>query len=100
MDQPPALLTLDDFLPLVGQSFAVEGSPDTACFALVEAKSLKVQEYPGRQREAFALTFHCTTTPAEQGPRLLDLPGIGATEIFLVPIAAHEAATVYEAVFN
>ena len=100
MDQPPDVLTLDHFLPLVGRTFAVDGSTDEPPFSLVEAKPITTPEYPGRLREAFALTFEAETAVPEQGSRSFDLPGIGATEIFLVPSARRGPTIVYEAVFN
>lgn len=99
MEAAANLLTLDQFLPIIGKVFAAGTAPDQPGYALVDARPLPIHDYPGRQRDAFVLTFRANTPEPAQGVRVFDLPGIGPTEIFLVPVEQADGTMIYEAVF-
>ncbi len=98
MDIP--LLSLATFVPFVGGTFGVNDVPGQPAYTLVAAEPITAPSHPGLQREPFVLTFHADTPEPAQGIRIFDVPGVGSTEIFLVPIAHDGVVTTYEAVFN
>jgi hypothetical protein len=94
-----AALTATDFEAVVGSDFTVAGQePDLPQIILVSVTLLP--EWPGHRRP-FALRFRGpgAADPA-QGTRHLVHDEMGELEIFLVPIAADEDSTTYEAVFS
>lgn len=56
---------------------------------------------PGSSRTPFALYFHGPSSPwARQATYRLESAGLGAIEIFLVPLGPDERGMRYEAVFT
>lgn len=95
-------LTLENFSPLVGQSFQFHVQPDQAVpLELVEARPLDEANSP-RQRPPFMLTF--------KGPSNFVLPqrvyrveheALGAHDIFVVPLGPGPGGgMIYEVIFN
>ena len=88
-------LTLEDFSPRVGESFAL---PDGTALTLAEARALPSS--PHAPRPPFALEF---TGPADvvapQAIYPLVNEHLGRLEIFIVPIGADERAVRYQAIF-
>jgi hypothetical protein len=95
-------LTVDNFSPLVGQSFQFSLQPEQAVpLELVEARPLSEENSP-RPRPPFVLTF--------KGPSHFVLPqriyrveheAIGAHDIFVVPLGpAPGGGMIYEVIFN
>lgn len=94
---PPAQLTVGDFAPLVGESFAVDaGNAGTVELKLLDASAVPAQNAP---REPFVLTFQGPAEPAlAQQTLSLVHPSLELV-VFVVPIARDESGTTYEAVF-
>jgi hypothetical protein len=90
-------LTLEDFLPSVGDAFEVGEGGDGAALTLTEATALPASVRPGG---SFRLEFRGPARPAlEQGiysirreQRVFD--------IFIVPLQPDSAGARYEAIFN
>jgi hypothetical protein len=95
-----ANVTVDDFAAHVGEVFATEFS-DAGRFELVlaEATPRPGQGGPGA-REPFVLHFHGPAEPviAQRIYHLVN-DGMGALDIFIVPIAQDAEKATYEAVF-
>lgn len=93
-------LTLDDFQPLLEDTFAVYSGDQSAEFRLVSAQRVAEARTNGK-RAPFALTFQA---PPEvkpvQGTYRLEHEKLGTMEIFLVPVAGDREGTDFEAVFN
>lgn len=91
--------TVATFTPLVGEVFRLDpgdGSQMTD-LRLAEATS----SAPGATREQFSLVFRGppgVVLPQQIYP--LEHDGLGAFELFLVPIGADAAGVTYEAVFT
>jgi len=90
-------LTLADFEPCVGDVFAI-AEPEAV--GLVLESATLVAERPGG-REPFSLVFAGPREPLlAQSIQRLEHAGLGALEIFVVPIGRDEAACTYEAIFT
>ena len=88
-------LTVGDFAPLRGDSFHVSHG-EAAPFEVTLVEVTEIPREPGG-RAPFSLVFEGgPTPPVPQGIRRVEHPGLGAMEVFLVPIAADR----YEAVFT
>lgn len=90
-------LTIDDFAPHVGASYAVEAGGATHALTLEEARPL-----PASVREAgsFALLFRGPADPVlPQAIYRFSWNG-DAAEIFITPVTRDAGGTQYEAIFN
>jgi hypothetical protein len=98
-------LTVDDFAPLVGDKFELEGSENQCVSAkLVEAKSLRpAGPRPSQlpRSEAFSLVFQ--TDGGEQlvqETRAVRHPDLGTLSLLLVPVSPQGRRQRLEAIFN
>lgn len=92
-----ALLSLNDFAPLVGQRFEVDGG-DSA-LELLSATALRHASVGDRQ--GFTLLFRGARALAlGQGMRTLSHAALGSHDIFIVPVGLGPQGFEYEAVFN
>lgn len=93
-------LTLDDFQPLLDDTFSARAGDKEADFRLVSAQPMAEGRTNGK-RAPFALTFQA---PAEVNPvkgvYRLEHEQLGTLELFLVPVAGDQDSTDFEAVFN
>jgi hypothetical protein len=95
----PELLTVDSFLPAVGQPFVVHAGEERLELELVAAAAVATQ-VPDGFRAPFRLEFRGPAAPVlEQRIQRLEHAALGVLEIFLVPVGSDAAATTYEAVF-
>jgi hypothetical protein len=94
-------LSLEQFSPLQGRSFAVQLDEGAALQAeLVEARALPMPPFQGRQ--PFSLLFKGPPAPLLP-QRIYSLRQEGVAEpieIFLVPVSADPSGACYEAVFT
>jgi hypothetical protein len=100
-----ARLTVDDFAPLVGEAFeAALAEAERHPLELVEARlvdATKPSVYSDGGRAPFTLLFRGPAqTILPQQIYRLEHSGLGAIEIFIVPVGRSEAGTTYEAVFT
>jgi hypothetical protein len=95
-----AKATLDEFTPLVGQSFAVtvdEGRNES--FVLESAEGRTVID-PNR-RQPFALLFSCEILPAlPQRIYRFEHELTGALDLFAVPVEERDGRSFYEVVIT
>jgi hypothetical protein len=98
----PGELALDTFAGRVGEAFSVRGVPgsgEPVVLALAEAVAVGEAAATGA-RVPFSLLF---TGPAEnilpQGIYRVEHEALGATEIFIVPLAPAGDGARYQAVF-
>jgi hypothetical protein len=98
-------LTVDDFRPVVGQTFALDvDGTGTLDLELLEARSIE----PGApavddsgDRTPFALDLRGPADPIlPQRTYRLENEAVGAIEIFIVPVGRTPAGTDYEAIFT
>jgi hypothetical protein len=98
-DAPPLdLLTAEDFRPHLGARFRL---PQES----VECELIELTEQEGSarsgSRKAFSVVFRGPAQPVlDQRIRRLEHDGIGALELFLVPIGLDSDGVLYEAVFT
>lgn len=90
-----ATLTPEQFDPLVGQRFAVNGTADV--LALLDVARLKS---PSPRTQPFALIFTSHTHRLTQATFRLAHPALGEIDVFLVPLQPDARGPLYEAVFN
>ena len=94
-------LTLATFEPLVGDAFAV-GSEATGVvpIELVLESATSAGDWPGG-RQPFSLIFRGPPEPAlPQAIYALVHAGLGALQIFVVPIARDAEGVSYQAIFT
>ena len=91
-------LVLEDFQPLVGQSFALHLADGTLGLVLEEARAHGDEPYIRGGRIPFSLTFRGPLR-LPQAIYRLEHAAFGPLDIFIVPIAADAAGVRYEAVF-
>jgi len=92
-------LSLDDFLPLLGQSLAIECAGQRLALEVKEV--LPIDSPSPRQAPPFSLTLRTRDGwRGGQGIYTLDHPVRGALEIFFVPIGPDGEGWCYQAVFN
>jgi len=99
-----AALTYHDFTPHAGSIFSL--TADDALTVSLELSEVKARgqassaEDGGRQ--AFSLLFIADPDAPSLSQRLyhLDHAGLGALDLFLVPIGPRNGAMQYEAIFN
>lgn len=94
------LLTLEQFMPLVGQYFSLHESDEQVHRAeLLEAR--KLGQAPFKGRDPFSLLFQ---GPADvvlaQRTYRLSHPVLHELDIFLVPVGRNDQGVRYEAVFS
>jgi hypothetical protein len=96
------VLHIDTFAPHVGEAFDVVLGEASAGLTLIEARPLPVAGVvSGLLRLPFSLLFRSASMIVlPQKIYRLKNAGLGALDIFLVPIARDGAGIVYEAVFN
>lgn len=102
-----AKLTVDHFLPLIGQPFDIQpaASPasqaPSAPWTLVDASPLPIPARPlPIPRVPFSLIFASENRqPVRQGIRKISHPEFGSAELFLVPVESHSAHLHLEAIF-
>lgn len=93
-----AAVTLATFEPCAGDTFAIE--VPTGAIELVLAEASGVGEWPGG-RQPFRLHFRGPRDPLlPQSIYRLEHGGLGALEIFIVPIGRDAESTTYEAIFT
>lgn len=94
------MLSLMDFVPLVGDAFAlVDGQAGRHPAALVEARALGTPVHDGRQ--PFSLLFQGADRPLlPQSVYSVQHPALQPQDIFLVPVGRVAAGVQYEAIFN
>ena len=92
-------LTLATFEPRVGDAFALGGTGNDAIELVLESATA-AGTWPGG-RDPFSLVFRGPAQPLlPQATYRLEHAGLGALEIFIVPIGQDGAVTRYEAVFT
>ena len=98
--------TIDTFAPLEGQTFRVhvEGAPPVA-MQLATVKEIPVSgwrpEEAADHRKPFSLVFLCRSQYVlQQAIYRFEHDGLGAFEIFIVPIGRTAEGVNYEAVFS
>ena len=93
--------TVEEFAALVGQSFALDAGEAGALELELTAATPSQNPGPEGTRHPFALAFRGPGEPLlPQGIYRLEHEGLGALEIFIVPMGRDESGTEYEAVFN
>jgi hypothetical protein len=94
---PLATLTVDDFVPHLGQPFVVstEGREVTLSLQTAEASRLIAQAV----RQGFSLVF-AGEASLPQGMHTVGHPTLGGLELFLVPVGPCPQGLQYEAIFN
>jgi hypothetical protein len=94
-----AELSLQDFLPLLNQSFRLSADDVDVEANLIEARSLGSPTV-GR-RQAFSLLFCVPSQEVlPQSIYRLEHQVLGELAVFLVPVSRRESLVEYEAVFN
>ncbi len=93
-----AKATLDDFRPLVGQSFAVSVDEDRSETFVLESVDGGRAIDPER-RQPFSLTFSCEILPAlPQRIYRFEHESTGSLDLFAVPVEEREDRSLYEVV--
>jgi hypothetical protein len=94
------ILTEAEFSKHVNTKFRVASEPPIE-LELVEVKGYLSKEHEQQGMERFSAFFRGPAQPLiRQGIYALEHEGMGAFELFLVPIAQDEQGCRYEAVFN
>ena len=94
------ILTEAEFYKHVNTKFRVVSEPPIE-LELVEVKGYLSKEHEQQGMERFSAFFRGPTQPLlRQGIYAVEHEGMGAFELFLVPIAQDEQGCRYEAVFN
>ena len=94
---PLAALTVDHFLPCLGQNFMLAAVAPHLGLRLVSAQASR--HLPASGRRGFALMF-AGQVSLPQTIHKLQHPELGTLDIFLVPIGPGEKGLQYEAIFN
>lgn len=94
-------LTVDDFLPWLGQPFPLNGQP-AIVLTLAEVNALGPHaSFAQGQRRGFSLIFHGPIQPVlSQAIYPILHTQLGRLEIFIVPIGPQDGQMQYEAIFN
>ncbi len=93
-----AKATLDDFQPLVGQSFAVTVDGERTESFVLESVDGRPAIDPAR-RQPFSLTFSSQILPAlPQRIYRFEHESAGSLDLFTVPVEEREGRSVYEVV--
>ena len=94
---PLARLTVDHFVPHIGQPFEVTAQGLTVALSLQSAEPLRLVAPFGRQ--GFALVY-AGESSLPQGIYTVAHPTLGGLDLFLVPIGPGAQGLQYEAIFN
>lgn len=96
-----SLLSLERFAAAAGEGFDLSLGESGLALTLVEAIPLPVNPFPGMLRAPFSLTFR-STSPVVLPQRLYRLqnPGLGAIDMFLVPVGRDAQGVFYQAVYT
>jgi hypothetical protein len=93
--------TLDDFTRHLNDTFRVRLEPTPIELELVEAVGLGSRRGDPPRTRGFSVLFRGPAAPGlPQRIYHLEHAGLGALDIFLVPIGRDERGMLYEAVFN
>ena len=93
-----AKATLDDFRPLVGQSFAVSVDEDRTETFILESVDGR-QAIDPQRRQPFSLMFSCEILPAlPQRIYRFEHESTGSLDLFAVPVEEREDRSLYEVV--
>jgi hypothetical protein len=93
--------TIETFRPLVGESFRVENDSDSLELELVAADELGERGGAPSGRVPFSLVFRGPPEPVlPQRIYRFEHDGMGAFEIFIVPIGRDADGIRYEAIFT
>ena len=98
-------LTVDDFAPIIGDSFALGGDGgDTFDLELTEASTMDPGHPatdPEGRRTPFSLIFRGPPDPVlPQRIYRVEHAEVGPLEIFIVPVGRDESGTRYQAIFT
>lgn len=98
-------LTLDHFIPLVGQPFTCHTQPEGPPFSLVlaSARALGSEGWPvdSSRRVPFSLLFNGPLQPImPQMIYRLEHAQLGSLEIFMVPVGPNADGMQYEVIFT
>ncbi|MBK7043615.1 MAG: hypothetical protein IPH50_07935 [Rhodanobacteraceae bacterium] len=90
-----ATLTPEQFDPLVGTGFTVNGTPDV--LILLDVQHL---QSPSARAQPFSLTFTSRTHRLLQSTFRLVHPQLGEFDLFIVPLQPDARGPIYKAVLN
>lgn len=94
-------LSLQNFAAAVHQGFDLSMGETSMPLTLVEVKPIPVRPFPGMLREPFSLVFRAASQVVfPQKLYRLTNPGMGALDIFLVPVGRDRDGVLYQAIFN
>jgi hypothetical protein len=99
----PERLSADIFQPLIGTAFVVSDEADGRVELTLSSVVTRDQAVPDAPEGwvAFTLQFEGPREPlVPQGTYRFRHAATGGIDIFIVPIAQNETATIYEAVFG
>ena len=95
------LLSPEHFAPRAHETFDLALGESSLALTLVDIKLLAANPVPGLLRQPFALTFRSgSAVVLPQRLYRLTNPGLGALDLFLVPVGREPQGVVYQAVFN
>ena len=93
-----AQATLDEFKPLVGESFTVLVDEDRGETFVLESVDGRTAVDPAR-RQPFSLLFSCEILPAfPQRIYRFEHDSVGALDLFAVPVEERDGRSFYEVV--
>jgi hypothetical protein len=93
--------TVDEFAALVGETFALDAGEAGILELQLTAATPGRNPGPEGTRHPFAVAFRGPVDPPlPQDTYRLEHDGLGALDLFIVPVGRDEAGTDYEAVFN
>ena len=95
-------LVYEDFADKVGAHFVIsEEAMPAIALALVECELIKARQLPPSGRPPFSLIFAADTPQMlEQRIYRLEQEGLGAIDLFLVPVGKDSRGFLYQALFN
>ena len=97
----PDRLELATFEPHVGDSFTVDGADGSSVALTLDAATAARWQPEGEEALAFELIFRGPSDPVlPQATYPLTHEGIGAIDVFIVPLSRDEDGTTYQAVFS
>jgi hypothetical protein len=93
--------TVDDFAPLVGETFTLDAGEAGTLELELTAATPAGNPGPEGTRHPFTVEFLGPSDPvAAQQTVRLNNERVGQLEIFIVPVGRDDSGTAYEAVFN
>lgn len=93
-------LKLEDFQPLVGQSLNLGDGTNSVVLELAEARALKSPSPRSAPSFALILRHNGAKQAFGQGLYRLEHPGLGALDLFVVPVGPDGTGMCYEVTFN